>query len=199
MIDCMRMAGTAMRYMDFSIATSIRKPWKRICISCTFFCVMMIPSSMATICPATVATAAPFTPIAGIWNIPKMKIGSRMMFTMAPMPWIIMLYTVFPVDCMILSYVIWINTPKEKIVQICMYSIPIAIICASSENSCRNDLEKKMPIKANTIQLHNAQNSPCMATRLAFSCFFSPRYLDSNALMPTPVPQATATITICTG
>ena len=40
----------------------------------------------ATICPITVATAAPATPIRGTPKYPKIKIGSKIILTTAPVP-----------------------------------------------------------------------------------------------------------------
>ena len=50
------------------------------------------------ICPIQVAIAAPATPIAGMPRRPKIMIGSRMILMIAPVIWLIMLYTVLPVD-----------------------------------------------------------------------------------------------------
>ena len=63
----------------------------------------------------------------------------------------------------------------------------------------KNVREKKMPISANTTKLHRYKKMPVLAARSAISCFFSPRDRDSRAFMPTPVPLATAIISVCSG
>ena len=50
----------------------------------------MAAKTMATICPNTVAAAAPRIPMAGTPRSPKIRIGSSMMLMMAPVPWVIM-------------------------------------------------------------------------------------------------------------
>jgi len=52
---------------------------------------------MAMICPPTVAIAAPATPMAGMPNMPKMRMGSRMMLLTAPTSWKIMGQIILPV------------------------------------------------------------------------------------------------------
>ena len=47
--------------------------------------------------------------------------------------------------------------------------------------------------------LKHARNRPLTAALSALSKFFSPRLRDSRALIPTPVPEATAIIRFCTG
>ena len=49
------------------------------------------------ICPSTVAAAAPATSILGKPKSPKIKMGSKMMLMMAPIPWVTMVYKVLPV------------------------------------------------------------------------------------------------------
>ena len=73
------------------------------------------------------------------------------------------------------------------------------MISASEANSDKNASAQNKPIRAKTIQLQAARNRPCMATCSAVSGFCSPRLRESSALIPTPVPQATATMIICTG
>ena len=87
-----------------------------------------VPMSAATICPITVATAAPVTPIAGKPNQPKIRIGSIIMLIIAPVPWVIMLKIVFPVDCINRSKVICKKIPMEAIVITDIYSVPYSII-----------------------------------------------------------------------
>ena len=59
--------------------------------------------------------------------------------------------------------------------------------------------EQVRPMTANTRKLRALRNSPFIAVRSALAWLPSPRLLDSRALMPTPVPTATAIIRFCTG
>ena len=64
-----------------------------------FQCLFMKNATIAaTICPPTVATAAPAMPISGKPSRPKIRMGSNMMFSMAPMSCVIMESVVRPVD-----------------------------------------------------------------------------------------------------
>ena len=65
----------------------------------------------------TVAMAAPATPMAGKPNHPWIRMGSRMMLTMAPSDWVIMVYMVRPVACSRRSHRILMNTPSVRIQQ----------------------------------------------------------------------------------
>ena len=71
-----------------------------------------------TICPITVAKAAPLIPIAGAPNKPNIKIGSRIKFVKAPPICDAVESIVFPVDCKIFSFIMAIIVPNDKIVQI---------------------------------------------------------------------------------
>ena len=51
--------------------------------------------------------------------------------------------------------------------------------------------EKRPPSTAKMAQEQKARNTPLTAAWLAVSKFFSPKLLESRALMPTPVPTAT--------
>ena len=62
--------------------------------------------------PMTVATAAPKTPSFGAPSRPKMRMGSRMMLTMAPDIWLSIWNTVRPVTWMSRSRQIWKNMPR---------------------------------------------------------------------------------------
>ena len=57
--------------------------------------------------------AAPEMPMAGQPSRPKIIMGSRMMFTMAPVSCITMEYTVLPVDCSMRSKLMDRNRPRE--------------------------------------------------------------------------------------
>ncbi|CAK7021290.1 MAG: hypothetical protein DELT_03306 [Desulfovibrio sp.] len=104
---------------------------------------------------------------------------------------------------MIRSHVIWINTPKEKMVQIEIYCVPISAICAPPSipvvNASKNIREKKIPKAAKPIQLMMPRKIPAETPSLASSNFFSPRRRETREFMPTPVPTATAIMSICTG
>ena len=67
------------------------KPLKRMVTSWFLVALNISAKSMATICPNTVAAAAPWMPILGNPIRPKIRMGSRMMLMMAPVPWVIML------------------------------------------------------------------------------------------------------------
>ena len=75
--DCMRIFGVPSRYIvpmclgNFRSSGGLRTP-------------PFITTSAATICPATVATAAPEIPISGSPSNPKMSSGSSTMFVTAP-------------------------------------------------------------------------------------------------------------------
>ena len=68
------------------------------------------------------------------------------------------------------------------------------LVCTWKKNR-----EQVRPMAMNTRQLRTARNSPFMAAALARRWRRSPRLLDSRALMPTPVPTATAIIRFWTG
>ena len=85
---------------------------------------MIKARTAATICPITVATAAPATPIAGSPKYPKIRIGSRMILMIAPVPWVNMVNIVFPVDCSSLSKINCAYIPKEKQHTTVRYSYP---------------------------------------------------------------------------
>ena len=60
-----------------------------------------------------VAAAAPATPMRGMPNRPKIRIGSRMMLRIAPSPWLTIVSTVRPVLCSVRSKWIWKNRPTQ--------------------------------------------------------------------------------------
>ena len=72
----------------------------------------------ATICPNTVATAAPAIPMRGIPKYPKIRIGSRMILMIAPVDWVIIVYMVLPVACSSLSKVVCRKIPIPATQQI---------------------------------------------------------------------------------
>ena len=67
-----------------------------------------------TVWPMTVARAAPATSIRGRGPRPKMRMGSRMMFTTAPAAWEIMDWKVRPVAWRIRSRVTAPNRPMLR-------------------------------------------------------------------------------------
>ena len=67
-----------------------------------------------TICPSTVAAAAPATSMRGKGPRPKISTGSMTMFTMAPAPWLIMVQKVRPVDWSRRSNMMAIKMPKHR-------------------------------------------------------------------------------------
>ena len=71
-------------------------------------------STAATICPSTVAAAAPATSIRGKGPRPKMSTGSMMMLMTAPTPWVIMEYMVRPVAWSSRSKVISMKMPMDR-------------------------------------------------------------------------------------
>ena len=79
------------------------------------------------------------------------------------------------------------------------YCVPYVTIMSLSVCMAKNKCEPIPPSSANTIQLMIPRNRPFLAASLAPSKFFSPRLRDSSALMPTPVPAATAIISVWMG
>ena len=78
----------------------------------------IIEINAPVICPMTVAHAAPLIPSAGNPKSPKIIIGSRIMFVIAPASCEIIDKTVLPVDCKSLSKVMARKSPKQKTMQI---------------------------------------------------------------------------------
>ena len=66
----------------------------------------------------TVATAAPVTPIFGKPIRPKIRIGSRMIFVIAPHNWEVILKMVLPVEVSSRSKQICASSPIEKIITV---------------------------------------------------------------------------------
>ena len=77
--------------------------------------------------------------------------------------------------------------------------MPISTISGSLVWARKKCSAKNRPKTAKARKLMKARNRAWMATRLAFWKFFSPRLLERVALMPTPVPVATAIIRFCAG
>ena len=75
-------------------------------------------TTAATHCPTTVATAAPVAPSLGKPSSPKIMIGSRMIFVMAPQSCEVMLKIVLPVEVSTLSKKISAKIPNEKIITV---------------------------------------------------------------------------------
>ena len=71
-------------------------------------------AAAATICPATVAMAAPATSIRGRPNQPKIRMGSSTMLMRAPVSWVHMARKVRPVDCRRRSKQNWPKMPMEQ-------------------------------------------------------------------------------------
>ena len=72
----------------------------------------------ATHCPMTVAAAAPVTPILGHPSNPKIMIGSKIIFVIAPHNCEVILKIVLPVEVSRRSKNIWESSPKEKIMTV---------------------------------------------------------------------------------
>ncbi|MPM51529.1 hypothetical protein SDC9_98278 [bioreactor metagenome] len=64
----------------------------------------------------TVARAAPSIPIFGMPNKPNINMGSSIMFMIAPIPCVIIVNMVFPVDCSRRSNVTCPKIPIEAMV-----------------------------------------------------------------------------------
>ena len=79
----MMMLGTPMAEMPRMISPSGRKPLNDSFSSWFFLTLKPMAMQQATIWPSTVAAAAPATPMSST----KMQMGSKMMFTIAPIPW----------------------------------------------------------------------------------------------------------------
>lgn len=60
---------------------------------------------------------------------------------------------------------------------------------------CSNSI----PIITNTAQLSNDKRNPCSTKEEAFSSSEAPKALAIKIFVPTPVPEATAVIRVCTG
>ena len=82
----------------------------------------------AAIWPITVAQAAPAIPMRGQPSRPKIIIGSKIQFVIAPVSCEIIERTVRPVDCKSRSKVIEEKTPKDIIIQMFKYVTPYSII-----------------------------------------------------------------------
>ena len=80
-----------------------------------------------------------------------------------------------------------------------IYCVPYSTINLSDVCTSKKNLEPTRPSTAKTSALTRARKIPFLAMVFACSNFFSPRLLESRALIPTPVPVATAIIRFCTG
>ena len=142
-----------------------------------------------------VAMAAPDTPM---FN-PKIKMGSRMMFIIAPVAWVIIVRVVFPVEANIFSIIISKNSPKDSVVMMFVYWHPYSMIWVTFVWVEKKNLEVRLPKIAKNRKLRMANRMALVAMIFARSCFCSPNVLDSIELTPTPVPTATAIIRFCRG
>ena len=82
----------------------------------------------ATICPSTVAVAAPRTPMAGKGPTPNISSGSKMMLKMAPVAWEAMEAKVLPVATSSFSKFCPKNAPAETTHTMLRYWIPSSTI-----------------------------------------------------------------------
>ena len=92
----------------------------------------LITTSAATICPATVATAAPAIPISGRPKRPKIKSGSRTMLSTSPRIWAINGVFISPIDCSTFVQMLSRNSPKLNTHTIRPYTVT-SRITASDE------------------------------------------------------------------
>ena len=76
--------------------------------------ILLTAKTQETICPMTVAAAAPFTPMAGQPSRPKIIMGSRMRLVTAPVSIKTMGQIILPVACNIFSTASSIKQPKEN-------------------------------------------------------------------------------------
>ena len=118
---------------------------------------------------------------------------------MAPVPWVIMLKKVRPVDCKMRSNIISPKIPKLNTQQICRYWVPMRMISGLSVWLLKKISAPKIPNTAKAANPRTASNTPLTAAKSAFSWFFSPRERDNRALTPTQVPADTAMIRFWTG
>ena len=125
--------------------------------------------TIATIWPNTVAAAAPWIPSFGKPASPKIRTGSRKMLMMAPVPWVIMLKKVRPVDCRMRSNIISPKIPKLNTQQICRYWVPMRMISGLSVWLLKKISAPKIPNTAKAAKPSTARNTPLTAARSAFS------------------------------
>lgn len=90
-----------------------------------------MPSEAPASCPITVAMAAPATPMAGMPNHPKIKMGSSTMLMMAPVPCVNIVSVVRPVEASSFSNAICTNRPMEITLQMRKYAVPPSTISAT--------------------------------------------------------------------
>ena len=120
-IACIIIEGTPILYISDISSRSGLKPLKDISIS-GFFLILSIHDNMpAAICPITVASAAPDTPIFGAPRSPKISMGSRIILMIAPVLWVIIVSNVLPVDVSSLSKMNCANIPKDITQHIVIY------------------------------------------------------------------------------
>ena len=174
-------------------------PFRLILMSSFFFRFRTSPRIEATTWPMTVAMAAPATPSFGAPSRPKIRIGSKMILMMAPVACEIMEYTVRPVDCSIRSNVIWNCRPMQQQSTMLRYVEPYVLTTGLAVWLAIKGFAAKIPSSTKMIKLKIVSRMPILAALSARSNCFSPKDLDSSAFMPTPVPEPTAIIIICSG
>ena len=92
------------------------------------------------------------------------------------------------------------NTPNESVQQIVRYSMPISRISGSSAtNALKNGRTPNRPNSRNASAESSSTNRPLVAALLASSKRRWPSRREISAFMPTPVPTATAIISIWIG
>ena len=91
--------GRPTAYISLKIFQSILKPKSLIFTACSFFLINIAETIRLHACPITVAIAAPATPSLGAPRSPKIKIGSRIKLTIAPVREQIIGIIILPVDC----------------------------------------------------------------------------------------------------
>ena len=198
-MDCMMTDGTPMERMRRSIAPS---GLKRLSVSLTsgFFLRHIVRPTAALIhWPRIVASAAPATPMRGIPNRPKIRIGSSTMLMTVPTSWLYMVSTVRPVLCSRRSKRICMNRPRQPTVTMPVYITPPSTISAMSVCASKYRRLHVAPSSMNAAAHRSIRNRPLLAALETLLSSFAPSARESTALRPTPRPAASATIKFCTG
>ena len=149
--------------------------------------------------PATVAMAAPVTPMAGMGPSPSTKTRSKMMLETAPVNCIIMATMVRPWAVMIRSMPTERKMPTERDRQMVMYSRPKSRTMGSLSCQFMKGRERNRPIEVKTRELRIMSTRPLPAARLASPIRCSPSRREIREFMPTAVPTATEIMSICRG
>ena len=132
--DCITIAGAAMRSISPERAPLGRKPRKETENSRRMRHSRKKPMQAPEICPITVATAAPATPM----SRPKMNTGSRTMFSTAPEPWTIIKPAGCPVVWSSRSVKNCMHMPMDAPQQMVRYSTPARATTGSPVDSRKN-------------------------------------------------------------